>query len=390
MLTTSRRCALTLVLTFALTAGCHDTHHASAADMMSSSTMDPTPPVEPRAATDHPAAWLIHAGGDYVQSAPRVYTIIWPGSEQIGQQSEQFVSWLLTSDYFTTALAEYGVGAGQSMGLIVLPNSAPAKLIDSDFGALVKQLVSNGQVDPQNDANTQVLFVLPPTTIVTDPTGNVSCQQILGYHSSPSSSLPIIAYDVIADCDTSATELDGLTKVMSHEIAEAATDPLPGDGYYDDEPKAQEISDLCNFNESLPIDVPGNTPSRYWVQRQYSNLAAMAGDREPCLPLPWPRPFWGAAIYPRLQTVATATTPRVAQAWMEPFAYGDVGLITWQIFTDDGIVVEPDSGASQAGDTIPLRVTIANPGKAQDYQLIVETQSAKAGASASFAWVDVN
>jgi len=35
-------------------------------------------------------------------------------------------------------------------------------------------------------------------------------------------------------------------------------------------------------------------------------------------------------------------------------------------------------------------VTIANPGKAQDYQLIVETQSAKAGASASFAWVDVN
>ncbi len=387
MSTTPRR---TLAVTLVLAAvGCHAEHHAATTDMMSSSVSGPTPPVEPRAATDHPAAWQVHDNGGPIQPAPRVYTVIWPGSEQIGQEVEQFVSWMLTSDYFTTSLAEYGVGAGQSMGLIVLPNAAPATMMDADIQALVKQLVENDQVDPQNDANTQVAFIIPPTTTVV-VSGESTCNQIAGYHESPSTSLPIIAYDVIADCDTSATELDGLTKVLSHEIAEAATDPLPNTGFAAEPPKAQEISDLCNFGEDLPIDVPGNPPQRYWVQRQYSNAAAVAGNREPCVPLPWTRPYWGAALYPRTQTIATSKSPQVVQTWMEPFAYGDVGTILWEVLSaDDGIIVDPESGVSQAGDTIPIRVTIADPSKPHVYELDIESQSATAGASLWFTYVVV-
>jgi hypothetical protein len=386
MPTTSRRQTLLVQLLLLTIAGC-SAHHAETADMMSSTGV--TPPAEPRAATDHPSAWHVVERGGSVQASPRVYTVIWPGSEQIGQKVEPFVSWLVSSDYFTSALAEYGVGAGQSMGLIVMPTAAPATLADAELQAFVKQLVAAGEVDPRDDDNTQIAFIIPTTTTVIDLDGEATCDQILGYHSSPSSSLPIIAYDVIADCDPSATELDGLTKILSHEIAEAATDPYPRTGFSDDSPAEQEVSDLCNDSENLPIAAASAPSGRYWVQRQYSNAAAVAGDREPCLPLPWTRPYWGAALYPRAQSTARSTSPQVVYAWMEPFAYGDVGPITWQIYPDDGVVAEPQAGASQAGDTIPIRLTIANPAQPKLYTAIVESQSATAGASTWFSYVSV-
>jgi hypothetical protein len=391
MMTTKQSRSVVALLAFILpTFGCGGgSHPSSSTTDMAPSLTGPTPPVLPRAADDHPALWQIRNNGGPTQSAPRVYTVVWPGSELLGQKVEQFISWMVTSDYFTGTLAEYGVGAGQSMGLIVLPDAAPPKLLDADLRTLVTQLLASGQVDPRGDANTQIVFIVPPTTIVT--AGSMSsCSYFAGYHDSPSTSLPIVAYDVIADCDSSSTELDTITKVISHEVAEAATDPLPNSGWAAEPPVSQEISDLCNFNENLPIDVPGDPPIRYWVQRQYSNIAAQANDQDPCLPLPWARPFWSAALYPREQTISVSTTPQTLQAWIEPFAYGDVGIIRWDaLFTDGSMHAEPSSGIAQAGDTIPIRITLDKPSKATVYEIDIESQSAKAGSSWWFAYVVV-
>ncbi len=126
------------------------------------------------------------------------------------------------------------------------------------------------------------------------------------------------------------------------------------------------------------------------MQRQYSNRAGTAGDQDPCLPVPWVRPFWGAALYPREQTIAVSKAPQTLQAWMEPFAYGDVGIIRWQVlFGGDGIHASPSSGIAQAGDTIPLRITVDDPSKANVYEVDVESQSANAGSSWWFAYVVV-
>jgi hypothetical protein len=57
--------------------------------------------------------------------------------------------------------------------------------------------------------------------------------------------------------------LDALTSVCSHELAEAITDPVPGQGWYDD--AKGEIGDICAWqNKQL---------GTYEVQLLWSNRA---------------------------------------------------------------------------------------------------------------------
>jgi len=57
--------------------------------------------------------------------------------------------------------------------------------------------------------------------------------------------------------------LDALTSVCSHELAEAITDPVPGQGWYDD--TNGEIGDICAWqNKKL---------GAYAVQLVWSNRA---------------------------------------------------------------------------------------------------------------------
>jgi hypothetical protein len=76
------------------------------------------------------------------------------------------------------------------------------------------------------------------------------------------------------------------TTVVGHEIAEAATDPQPFQGYYayDEGPwwpqtfNGEEVADLCETEDSV-LD------SSYSLPRIWSNAAAARGA-EPCVPVP--------------------------------------------------------------------------------------------------------
>jgi hypothetical protein len=374
--------ALGLLLVFAV--GCKS-GGASSPDM---SPDGPTPPMLPRAPDDHPPLWQIRNYGGPIQPSPAIYTIVWPGSESIGHEVERFVSWMLGSSYWTGTLGEYGVGAGRSLGLITLPTPAPTHMVDSDLRALVTDLVQAGTVTV--DSNTQLLFIIPTTTTVSNDLGD-SCSYFAGYHASQAVGTQAVAYDVIADCSLPSTELDGLTKTISHEAGEAATDPQPDTGFAAEPPVLQEIGDLCNFDANVPIDVPGdaqNPPITYWVQRQYSGQAAAAGTRDPCLPVPWSRPFWGVAVYPNISRAPIGTAPVTRQAWLEPFAYGDVGLMKWEVLLqDESVHVTPSSGTAHAGDTIPITITISNPSKVTAYEIDVFSQSQLGGSSWWFAYI---
>jgi len=67
-----------------------------------------------------------------------------------------------------------------------------------------------------------------------------------------------------AGCLGGMTNLDALTSTSSHELCEAITDPLPGQGRYDD--THGEIGDICAWQTKKL----GN----YTVQLEWSNQDA--------------------------------------------------------------------------------------------------------------------
>ncbi|MCU1277140.1 MAG: hypothetical protein JWM53_686 [bacterium] len=365
----------------ALAAGCGD---------QSKMNMAPVPDMA-RGPLDHPAHWRIGQATMPVQAAPEVWTVVWPGDEAVGAQIVDFLDWMLHSDYWKTAVGEYGVGAGVSKGLIVLPTAAPAVLDDAMLGALATSLVTSGQVT-KND-NTEVAFVPPATTVVTAGSDK-SCSVFVGYHSHGTNSADGVAYSVNMRCRGEAGEpIDVLTTTISHEVAEAATDPAPRSGYVDVSPGLQEIGDLC-LGQELPIDVPPDakhgSARRYWVQRQYSDARAADGTLDPCLPLAWDHPYWNVALDPPVSSVGSGPgSVQPISARLDVFAYGDVGLIKW--IASSSADVQPSAGEAHAGDTIDIVITPSAQLRAgQAVEVDIFSESEKAGSQLWFSYVQAH
>ena len=318
-----------------------------------------------RMPTDHQPLWGIadQPGiGSVVQSAPEVWTVVWPGDPYVAR-IEPFISWMLASDYWTGSLKEYGIGAGKSMGVITLPNPAPANITTKDLTDLVAMLVSTGQV-PNPTINTNIAFFVPTNTIVSYG-GGQSCVGggFGGFHDDTGGKTPLV-FSVIDECDDPGGKIfDGITQVASHELAEAASDPVGGNGFHGPQPLT-EIGDLCNFTQQLSFDVPANgsqPAERYWVQRYYSFATAKKGNEDPCLPVPYPRPFFNVTTDPPVMTIGLPANPPkdpfVETFLLEPFAFGDVGKIHWQVINST-VDVQPSSGTVMPGDTVRLTVTL--------------------------------
>jgi hypothetical protein len=352
--------------------------------------MTMAPPDMARGPLDHPPLWRLAAPSTPVQDAPEVWTVVWPGDEAIGAEVVDFHDWMLHSDYWKTTLGEYGVGFGTSKGLVVLPTAAPASIDDSDLGRLAATLVAGGMVT--GNANTVVAFLPPPTTKVTAG-ADTGCQVFAGYHSH-GSGMGSVAYAVVLRCTgESGTDLDKLTRVLSHEVAETATDPAPRAGIVDKSPGQQEIGDLCEFGLDVPVDVPPDATHaearRYWLQRQYSDARAAEGTIDPCLPIAWDHPYWNVAIDPSIIPVAAADSGKAIHARLDVFAYGDVGLIRW--FANSSADVQPAQGDAHAGDTIDIEITASaslRPGQAVEVDILSEAE--KGGSQLWFAYVLAN
>lgn len=351
----------------------------------------PPPPDMARGPLDHPPLWRMGTPTAPVQAAPEVWTVVWPGDEAVGAQTVDFLDWMLHSDFWKSAVGEYGVGPGVSKGLIVMPSAAPAVLDDASLAALSTMLVSTGKVTKTD--NTEVAFIPPIGTVVTAGSSK-SCSVFVGFHSHGSNSADAVAYLVNVRCPGEAgAPFDVLTTTLSHEVAEAATDPAPRSGYVDISPGGQEIGDLC-LGQQLPVDVPPDakhpTTRRYWVQRQYSDKRAADGKLDPCLPLAWEHPYWNVALDPPVSSVAAgpgSTQPIPVR--LDAFAYGDVGLIKW--FASSTADVQPTSGEAHAGDTINLTVTSSaalRPG--ESVEIDVFSESEKAGSQLWFSYIQAH
>jgi hypothetical protein len=196
---------------------------------------------------------LTYRGGPLLP-AVQVFTLFWGDAWQqepqagLVQQVNQFFDFVLTSPLMDQ-LAEYSVqgmpiGRGSRTGTIILTGGPPATITDGDIQGLLQQELSTDSIVPQPTPSSLYFVFLPPgVTVSLD--GGTSCSRFCGYHSDINAQIfyAVMPYPDCAGCAGALTVLDALTATSSHELCEAVTDPVPGQGWYDDQ--NGEIGDIC-------------------------------------------------------------------------------------------------------------------------------------------------
>lgn len=250
------------------------------------------PSVYPAFALDAPR--LITHGGP-ILAKPRFVTITW-SDDPDASTLESFVDGIAVSKYWNQVACEYGVGAAASgpCDHVHLPGPAPATLTDSQAALLIRKNAAAWETSgwPAPDENTVYLLLVSDATDyqlhTTSGLQSICGSGTGGYHTSTSvTGFGEVAYAVVPRC----FGLDSTTVAVSHELAEAATDPIPANGAFRDYDDAHAIwnafvagqtenGDACEFYRDANYM---SSELGVAAQRQWSN-ASFAGGHAPCVP----------------------------------------------------------------------------------------------------------
>lgn len=231
------------------------------------------PDVAQKAAAAAPVAQLVYNNGPLI-AQPQIFSIFWgsawqqPTSATLMANVNGFFDYILTSS-LVDQLAEYSVpqyqiGHGQRIGTLALtsPDVSPT-VDDSDIQQMIQQQASSGSV-PSPTANL-IYFVFLPSGVTVTQGGSSSCQAFCGYHDAISNEIfyAVTPYPDCSGCTNNLSSFDALTVTSSHELCEAITDPVPGQGWYDSQ--NGEIGDICAWQTKQV--------GQYTVQMEWSNSA---------------------------------------------------------------------------------------------------------------------
>ncbi|HEX6504869.1 MAG TPA: hypothetical protein VF011_16640 [Terriglobales bacterium] len=218
------------------------------------------------------APQLTYRNGPLIANA-EVFTIFWgagwekaPASNLITQLND-FFTFILTSSLIDQ-LSEYNV-PGQSIGhgsftgtLTITAPKLHRSVSDTAIQHMLQHLIATNTAVPQPSPNTLYFVYIQPGTKVVQG-GSASCQSFCGYHNDISGQIfyAVMPYPGCAGCTGTMSVFDSLTSTSSHELCEAITDAIPGQGWYDD--ANGEIGDICAW-KSKKI-------GQYTVQPEWSN-----------------------------------------------------------------------------------------------------------------------
>ena len=222
------------------------------------------------------APHLTYHGGALLTSV-EVFTVFWgtawqqPAQAAVAAHLNQFFDYILTSPLID-ALAEYSVpgkpiGHGMRIGTTTILDASPGgtrkSLTDAQIQQHLQQWIAAGTV-PHATGNTLYFVYTPPGVGVVMADRSRSCKVFCGYHGNVGHSIfyAVEPYLACKGCTYGSGVADSLTKVSSHELCEAITDPM-GDGWFDDTPPGNEIGDICNSS----VGQLGG----YTVQLEWSN-----------------------------------------------------------------------------------------------------------------------
>ena len=161
----------------------------------------------------------------------------------------------------------YGTGPGTYLGMINGPTLAAGTVFaDSDAQSTVQSLLTAGTITA--DVNSLFVLILPDGVTATLGTDQ-SCTAFCGYHDSFQWNGIDVAYAVLpsALCQGCGGGIGDFTAVYAHELAEAATDKVPGQGWVAaDGSENGDLEAWILFGWGPPED-----PQRYTVQGYYTN-----------------------------------------------------------------------------------------------------------------------
>ena len=216
-------------------------------------------------------AQLVYNNGPLIANA-EVFTIFWgtgwqdPSQSGLIDQINGFFDYILSSALIDQ-LGEYSVpgyqiGYGQRTGTLTLADPGVSGTVnDSALQQMLQDQISTSAI-PQPTVNT-LYFVFLPSGVTVTQSGSASCQQFCGYHDHIAGNLfyAVMPFPDCSGCQGSLALFDAITSTSSHELCEAITDPIPGEGWYDN--ANGEIGDICAWQTK--------TVGQYTVQLEWSN-----------------------------------------------------------------------------------------------------------------------
>jgi hypothetical protein len=163
----------------------------------------------------------------------------------------------------------YGTGPGKYMGSIegrALHHNS--QFHDRDAQSELAKMIDAGTLQPNE--NSLYVLILPDKVVsIMDQDGSRSCRQFCGYHDAFQHNGLEVAYAVLpsSKCKGCGGQIADFTAVYAHELAEAATDKVPGEGWVaDDGSENGDLEAWILFGWGPPDD-----PNRYTVQGYYTN-----------------------------------------------------------------------------------------------------------------------
>ncbi len=207
-------------------------------------------------------------------TAVKVFTVFWGASWTSGAPQTLMTDLNAFFDYILTSplidqLAEYNAGKykishGQRIGTASIAPPTKTSVTDSAIQKQLKSSIASNKAFPKPDPNTLYFLYLPQGVRVVQG-GSASCQSFCGYHSDIGGKIfyAVMPYPGCAGCTGGLAPFDALTSTSSHELCEAITDAIPGQGWYDD--SNGEIGDICAWKTKKL--------GSYTVQLEWSNKA---------------------------------------------------------------------------------------------------------------------
>jgi len=265
------------------------------------------------------------------------------GDDPLRVDLERFNTWIVTSDYWRNAGAEYGVHPGTRLPSVQF-ESAPASISDAQIASWIDAKVADGSLPKPSTSTVFALFYQAGTTITT-ALGS-SCISFAAIHGAATLSNPVftgsVPLAIIPRCSYSAgDELMIATDVASHEYMETATTPFPeaNPGWIMDNLSGPleawsmlsgpAVADLCLGQSYDTID--GFSVNDIW-----SNAAAQAGNN-PCQPSDPKHPFFSVSADATIYHAEPGTTLTVnARAW------SNLPAPDWEIDINWGLVPGSD------------------------------------------------
>lgn len=217
---------------------------------------------------------LTYRNGPLIE-AVEVFTVFWGATwnsapqNAMMQQINGFFDFILTSPLIDQ-LSEYNVAGrkithGKRTGTTQITSPVLASSIqDSAIQQTLQNEIAANAAFPKPGPNTLYFVYFPPGVKVVQG-GAGSCTAFCGYHNDINGQIFYAAmpFPGCSGCTGGIQPIDALTSTSSHELCEAITDPIPGEGWYDD--ANGEIGDICAWKTKKV--------GAYTVQLEWSNKA---------------------------------------------------------------------------------------------------------------------